>query len=95
MKYMVQWRVHEDKRHEVLSAFSQMSSVDEEKGLSGLNLVGRWHDVIGFTGVAIVETEDPAALSKWLLHWNGVLDVEATPVFDDEETKAIGRDFLG
>lgn len=95
MKYMVQWRVHEDKRHEALTAFSGMSSVDEEKGLSDLTLIGRWHDVIGFTGVAIVETVDPAALSRWLLHWNGIMDIEAIPVFDDEETRAIGRDFLG
>ena len=26
MKFMVSWEVHEDKRHEVLKAFSQMSA---------------------------------------------------------------------
>jgi hypothetical protein len=93
MKYMVQWRIHEDKRHEALSAFSSMNSADDEPGLSDLNLIGRWHDVIGFTGVAIVETDDPKALSKWLLNWNGMIDIEAIPVFDDEETKVLGRDF--
>ena len=95
MKYMVQWRVHEDKRHEALKAFSGMSSNDEEPGLSDLNLVGRWHDVVGFTGVAIVETDDPKALSKWVLNWNSIIDLEAIPVFDDDETREIGREFLG
>jgi hypothetical protein len=95
MKYLVQWRVHDDKRHEALSAFSEMDSVDDEPGLSDLNLIGRWHDVIGFTGVAIVETDDPMVLSKWLLNWNKFIDIEAIPVFDDDEARAIGRDFEG
>jgi Domain of unknown function (DUF3303) len=95
MKYMVQWRVHEDKRHEALKAFSGIASNNDEPGLGDLNLIGRWHDVIGFTGVAIVETDDPKALSTWLLNWNGIIDIEAVPVFDDDETRAIGREFLG
>ena len=94
MKYMVQWRVHDDKRHEALKAFSSMTA-DQEAGLSDLHLIGRWHDVIGFTGVAIVETDDARALSRWLLHWNGIIDIEAVPVFDDDETRAMGREFLG
>jgi len=95
MKYMVQWRVHEDKRHEALKAFTAVGSNDNEPGLGNLNLIGRWHDVIGFTGVAIVETDDPKALSTWLLNWNGIIDIEAVPVFDDDETRAIGREFSG
>ena len=93
MKYMVQWRVHEDKRHEALTAFSGIASADDEPGLADLNLIGRWHDAIGFTGVAIVETDDPKALTKWLLNWNSIIDLEAIPVLDDEETKALGREF--
>jgi len=93
MKYLVQWRVHEDKRHETLKVFSSMSEADEEQIMGGVKLIGRWHDVIGFTGAAIVETDDTKALSKWLLHWNGTMDLEATPVFDDEETRAMGREF--
>jgi hypothetical protein len=95
IKYLVQWRVHEDKRHETLKAFAAMSTADEEKDLCGVKLIGRWHDVIGFTGVAIAETDDPMALSRWLLHWNGALDMESTPVLDDEETRAIGREIDG
>ncbi len=50
--------------------------------------------MVGFTGVAIVETDDPKALSKWVLNWNGIIDLEAIPVFDDDETREIGREFL-
>jgi hypothetical protein len=93
MKYMIQWRVHEDKRHETLKIFSSMAAGDED--MAGVKLIGRWHDAISFTGVAIAETDDPKALTKWLLNWNSVIDIEAVPVLDDEETRALGREFTG
>jgi hypothetical protein len=34
-------------------------------------------------------------MAKWLLNWNHICDVEAIPVFDDEETRKLGREFLG
>ena len=94
MKYMVNWQVHDDKRHDALQAFTGMDA-SSEPGFGDLNVIGRWHDVIGFTGTAIVETDDFSKLSKWLLNWNNVCDIEAIPVYDDAETRALGRDFLG
>jgi hypothetical protein len=76
----------------VLKAFAAMSKADEKKDLNGIKLIGRWHDVVGFTGVAIAETDDPKALSKWLLNWNSALDIDVTPVLDDSDTRAIGRE---
>ena len=95
MKYMIQWRIHEDKRHDAMTVFAGMKSADDEPGLSDVKLIGRWHDVVGFTGVGIVETDDYNKLSKWLLGWNGICDIEAIPVIDDEETRKLGREFLG
>ncbi len=94
MKYMIYWRIQEDKRHDALKGFSAMNSADDEPGLSALNFIGRWHDVVGFTGVAIVETDDPKALGRWLLNWNHICNIEATPVLDDNETRELGREFL-
>lgn len=92
MKFMVTWRVHDESRHEVLKAFSEMTADDDRADLGdSIRLIGRWHDVVGFTGVAICESDDAAAVSNWLLNWNGVLDAEVTPVLDDEETRALGR----
>ncbi len=92
MKYLVQWRVHEGERHEVLKGFAAMSKSDDERDLGGVKLIGRWHDLVGFTGIAIAETDDPTAMHKWLLNWNAVIDVEITPVLDDEEARAVGRE---
>ncbi len=88
-------KVHEDKRHEALKTFSAMSDEDDSRNLGGVRLIGRWHDVIGFTGVAIAETDDPKAISAWLLNSNGVIDVQSVPVLDDNETREIGRQMEG
>ncbi len=91
MKYLVTWKVHEEKRHEALKTFSAMSDEDDSKDLGDVRLIGRWHDLIGFTGVAIAETDDPKALTEWLLNWNGVIDVQSVPVLDDNEARELGR----
>ena len=92
MKFMVTWRVHEDQRHEVLKGFSGMTAEDDRADHGDrVRLIGRWHDVVSFTGVLICESDDAAAVAGWLLNWNGVLDAEVTPVLDDEETRALGR----
>ena len=72
-----------------------MSDEDDSRDLSGVRLLGRWHDIVGFTGVAIAETDDPKALSNWLLNWNGVIDVKSVPVLDDNETRELGRNREG
>lgn len=95
MKYMVTWRVHKNKRHEALQAFAAMGDADDERDLSGVRLIGRWHDLVGFTGVAIAETDDPQALTSWALNWNAALDLKVVPVLDDDEARAIGREREG
>jgi len=93
MKFLMTWRIHDDKRMEALSAFSQMSPEDDlaEMG-SNIKLIGRWHDLASFSGVAIFETEDPAAIGSWALNWASICDIEVNPVLDDAETRAIGRE---
>lgn len=91
MKFMVTWRVHDEQRHDALKAFSEMTAEDQQASLGSVNLIGRWHDLVGFTGVAICEADDSTAVANWLLNWNPIIDVEVTPCWDDEETRAIGR----
>jgi hypothetical protein len=92
MKFMINWRIHDESRHNALKTFSQLT-LQEELGdyADKINVIGRWHDLVGFTGVAIVETEDINAINSWLLKWNHIVDASATPVLDDEETRETGR----
>jgi hypothetical protein len=92
---MVSWRVHEDKRHDALKAFSKMTADDDKKDIGdNVKLIGRWHDIQRFTGVAIFETEDPKAIARWILNWNHIIDADVAPVLDDEETREVGRKLL-
>lgn len=93
MKFMVQWCVHEGSRHEALKAFSQTTLKDElGAGADKMKFIGRWHDIVGLTGVAIIETNDINAINGWLLKWNAIVDITVTPVLDDEETKQAAKD---
>ena len=94
MKFMVTWRVHEDQRHEALRVFSGVSDEEAANEFGDLNVIGRWHDLVGFTGVAIVEADNPNSLTQWLIQWNHICDIEATPVMDDNEARAFGRKAL-
>ena len=91
MKFMVTWRVQENRRHEALKIFSGMSDEEAASEFGDLEVIGRWHDLIGFTGVAIVETDDPDALTAWLIKWNDMVDIDSAPVLDDKEAREFGR----
>ncbi len=96
MKYLLNWRVHEDKRHEALKAFSAMTAEDDRVDIGdNITLIGRWHDLVAFEGLAICETDDPTAVSNWILNWNHILDCDVTPVLEDAEARAVGRAKLG
>jgi hypothetical protein len=92
MKFMVTWRVHPDKRQATFDAFSRMTAEDDKKDMgSKIKLIGRWHDIAEFTGVAICESDDAQAMASWVLNWNSVLDVKTVVVLNDEEARAVGK----
>jgi hypothetical protein len=92
MKFMVTWRVHPDKRQATFDAFSQMTAEDDKKDMGGkIKLIGRWHDLSEFTGVAICECDDAQAMGSWILNWNNALNVKTTVVLDDAEAREVGK----
>jgi hypothetical protein len=96
MKFLVTWRVHDDRRHEVLKIFSAMTAEDDQADAGdGMNVIGRWHDLVSFTGAAVCETDDPAAVHRWILNWNEAIDAEVVPVLDDDECRAVARAKFG
>lgn len=93
---MLKWRVHEDKRHDVLKGFSQMDAAADNADMGDeIKLIGRWHDVAKFEGVAIYESDDAMAISSWALNWNNVLDAEVSVVLDDSEVREVGKKKFG
>lgn len=50
--------------------------------------------MVARTGVLIVEATDLAAVLRYSGQWNPHMDIEITPVVDDEESAAIGKDIV-
>jgi hypothetical protein len=92
MKFLLTWRLHQEKRQQALKGFSAMTAADHAADMGDrIRLIGRWHDLAGGTGIAIFESDDAVAMANWALNWNTVLDAVVTPVLDDEETRAVGK----
>ena len=92
MKFLVRWQVPQHNRTEVLKSFGAMTDEDIAKDMSGVKLLGRWHDLSRGTGALIAETNDSGAITEFLLHWNGAIDIlDVTPVLDDDEAREVIR----
>ena len=92
MKFMVTWRIHEAHRHEAFKGFCEMTKEEDQADHGdSIRVIGRWHDLPGFTGVAICESDDAAAVANWCLNWNAVLDVDVKMVLNDDEARAVGN----
>jgi len=92
MQFLITWRVHENKRHDTLALFSEMSE-KKEQSLMGDNvrMVGRWHDLVGCTGAAVYEADSAEDISAYALNWNRFMDLQISVVVDDNRAREIGR----
>jgi len=94
MKFMVTWKVHPEKRVQVMTKWSGLTAKQRADLGPGLKMIGRWHNLAEYTGVAIVEATDTAALALYMGQWNPVMDLDIAPVLDDEESAAAGKAVL-
>lgn len=94
MKFMVTWRVHPEKRVEIMKHWVSLSPEQRADCGPGVKMIGRWHNEVEYTGVAILESSDAGALSRYLMQWNPYMDMDIGPVLDDEESAAVGKSVL-
>ena len=94
MKFMVTWSINEEQWLPILEVFSSMTPEQRADVGDGVTMIGRWHDTNSRSGVAIMETTDLAALNRYLGKWNPFMDLDVSPVLDDEETAALAKDVL-
>jgi hypothetical protein len=47
--------------------------------------------VVGRRAFAVVESNDLAAVTRWVGGWNNLWDATITPVLDDEESGAVAQ----
>ena len=91
MKFRINWSIPQDKWLPVLKTWIAMSPQERANTGDGVKFIGRWHDMSSRTGVLIVESNDIAAVQRYVGKWNPHMEVDIAPVVDDEESAAIAR----
>lgn len=86
MKYLVKWKIAQEKWIPVLKTWTSMTPNQRADVGASVRMIGRWHDVAARQGVLILESNDLASVQKYVGKWNPHMDIEVTPVFDDEES---------
>src|SRR5271156_4054635 len=95
MKFMISWSIQEDKWLPVLKKWVSMSPQERANDAGDhVKMIGRWHDMASRTGVVIAESNHLAAVQRWVGKWNPYMDIDLTPVVDDEESAAIARQII-
>lgn len=95
MKYMVSWKIPEEKWIPVLKMFTSLSPQERADAGPGVKIVGRWHDVVARAGVVIFEADDVMAVQRYSLRWNPFMELTIAPVVDDEESVAVYETLVG
>ena len=88
MKYMSVWSITPENFNAVIERFSTA----DPKPPAGVAMLDRWHEVGTGKGYALFETDDPVALSKFVLAWADLVDQKIVPVVGDEE---MGKALMG
>lgn len=94
MKFMVSWSIDQDKWIPILEKWTSMTPEERGDAGEGVKIVGRWHDFAARTGVLILEASNTDALALYLGQWNPHMDMDVSPVLDDEESAKAGRAIL-
>ena len=91
MKYRINYCIPQETWLPILKKWIAMSPAERADTGEGVKFIGRWIDMASRTGVLIVESNDLAAVNRYLGKWNPYMTLDLTPVVDDEESAAIAR----
>ncbi len=91
MKFLVQWNGKPAAQQPAIERFIKTGGLPPEN----VKLLGRWHVIGEFRGVAIVDANDTAGLAAWMLQWGDVFEFDVAPAMTDEELGAALAAFQG
>lgn len=91
MKYLVQWHLSEPS---AVRAAAQRFLETGGKPAEGATLLGRWFGTNG-RGCVLVEASDAKPVFELVLEWQEFMEIEATPVLEDDDAGAIMNRLYG
>ena len=84
MKYMTTWTIRPENVKAAIARFKETGGQTP----AGVTIIGRWHEMGTGRGVAVVEFDDPVAVSKFSLTWADLLDQTTVAVIEDAQLAA-------
>jgi hypothetical protein len=84
MKYLVQWSSNQESARATAAHFMETGG----KPPDGVTQLGRWFGMNG-KGCAVVEADDPKGVFTLVTEWQEFIQIEATPVLEDDEAGEI------
>jgi hypothetical protein len=84
MKYLVQWSSSPQTARAAAQHFLETGG----KPPDGVTQLGRWFGMNG-KGCAVLEAADPKGVFTLITEWQEFLQIEATPVLEDDEAGEI------
>ena len=86
MKFMLtfDWNPNTETRAEAVERFRKTGALPPE----GVKLLGRWTRADFSGGFDLLETDDAKKLFEFAYMWGTLMELEITPVLDDQELKA-------
>jgi hypothetical protein len=90
MKYLVQWTASPEATRAAAKRFLETGG----KPPDGVTQLGRWFGMNG-KGCSVVEAADPKGVFSLIAEWQEFLQIEATPVMEDDEAGEIFAKLYG
>ncbi len=90
MKYLVQWTAGPQATRAAAKRFLETGG----KPPDGVTQLGRWFGMNG-KGCSVVEAADPKGVFALVAEWQEFLQIEATPVMEDDEAGEVFAKLYG
>ena len=87
--YICTWTVAAENRLSTWNLFGNMTPEDDVKDVgNNVKMIARYHNLNGYSGTLIAETDDINALNRWLMNWGSVCEITCVPVITDTELRS-------
>lgn len=94
MKFMGTWTITQEKWLPILKQWASLTPEQRADAGPNVKILGRWHDFASRSGTIIMESDDIAAVQRYIGRWNPHMDIQLAPVLDDEESAAGAKQTL-
>jgi len=81
MKYMIAWKIPSSSYKAAVEEFLSGGAPVPP----GIKTVGRWHVPGSASGWHLVEGDSSEALAQHVAEWAGLIELEVSPVIEDDE----------